>query len=40
MFTTFASIITPILGAYIYIGGGVLTLVLIILVVVFVARRM
>ena len=39
MFTTFASIITPILGAYIYIGGGVLTLVIIVLVVLFLVRR-
>ena len=40
MFTTFANTLTPLFGNYIYVGGGLLTLVVIILVVVFVARRM
>ena len=35
MFTT----LTPILADYIYIGGGVLTLVIIVLVILFVFRR-
>ena len=39
MFTTHASIITPILGDYIYVGGGVVTLVIIVLVVLFLVRR-
>jgi len=39
MFTTLASIITPILGDYIYVGGGVVTLVIIVLVVLFLVRR-
>ena len=37
MLTTIASIFTPVLGDSIYIGGGVVTLILIILVVVFTA---
>ena len=36
MFTTF----TPLLGDYIYIGGGVLTLVIIVLVVLLFFRRL
>jgi hypothetical protein len=39
MLTNFVQTLTPIFGYYIYIGGGVLTLVLIILVVLFVLRR-
>jgi hypothetical protein len=39
MLTNFVQSFTPIFGYYIYIGGGVLTLVLIILVVLFVLRR-
>ena len=39
MLTNFVQTLTPIFGDYIYIGGGVLTLVLIILVVLFVLRR-
>lgn len=39
MLTTFANILTPIFGDYIYVGGGVVTLVIIILVVLFLVRR-
>jgi|WetSurMetagenome_2_1015567.scaffolds.fasta_scaffold2569414_1 hypothetical protein len=39
MFTTFANAIAPIFGDYIYVGGGLLTLVVIVLVVLFVLRR-
>lgn len=39
MLTNFVQNITPIFGEYIYIGGGLITLVLIILVVLFVLRR-
>ena len=39
MSTTLANIITPLLGDYVYIGGGVLTLVLVVLVVLFLLRR-
>jgi hypothetical protein len=39
MLANFAQTLAPIFGYYIYIGGGVLTLVLIILVVLFVLRR-
>ena len=39
MLTNFAQTMTPIFGSYVYIGGGVLTLVLIILVVLFLVRR-
>jgi hypothetical protein len=39
MFTTFANTLTPIFGDYIYVGGGLLTLIVIILLVLFVARR-
>jgi hypothetical protein len=39
MLTNFVQNFTPIFGDYIYIGGGVLTLVIIILVVLFVLRR-
>ena len=37
--TTIATTITPLLGEYIYVGGGLLTLVIIVLVVMFVLRR-
>ncbi len=39
MLTTFATIFMPMLGDYIYIGGGAVTLIVIILVVLFVVRR-
>jgi hypothetical protein len=39
MFTTFANNLNPIFGEYIYVGGGVLTLVLVVLVVLFLLRR-
>ena len=39
MSTTFASVFTPLLGDYVYVGGGVVTLVLVILVVLFLLRR-
>jgi hypothetical protein len=39
MFTNPANTIAPIFGDYIYVGGGLLTLVVVVLVVVFVARR-
>jgi hypothetical protein len=39
MFPTFANTLTPIFAAYIYIGGGLLTLVVIVLVVLFLVRR-
>jgi hypothetical protein len=39
MFTTFTNAFTPIFADYIYVGGGVLTLVLIVLVVLFLFRR-
>jgi hypothetical protein len=39
MFTTFANTIAPVFGDYIYVGGGLLTLVVIVLLVLYVARR-
>ena len=39
MFTTFANTLSPVFGSYIYIGGGFLTLVIIVLVVLFLVRR-
>ena len=39
MFTDFTNTLTPLFGDYIYVGGGLLTLVVVILVVLFVARR-
>lgn len=39
MLTTFAQTLNPVFGYYIYIGGGVLTLVVIILLVLFLFRR-
>jgi hypothetical protein len=40
MSTTFADAVTPVFGSYIYVGGGLLTLVVVVLVIVFLARRM
>jgi hypothetical protein len=40
MFTTLANTLTPVFGEYIYVGGGLLTLVVVVLVILFVARRM
>ena len=39
MLTNFLQTLTPIFGYYIYIGGGLLTLVIIVLVVLFLLRR-
>ena len=39
MSTTLANIISPLLGNYVYIGGGTLTLVIVILLVLFFLRR-
>ena len=39
MFATFANTLAPVLGDYIYVGGGLLTLVVIVLLILFVARR-
>ena len=39
MLTTFTNSITPLFGDYIYVGGGLLTLIVIVLVVVFLVRR-
>jgi hypothetical protein len=39
MLTTFAEILTPVFADYLYIGGGALTLVIVILVVLFLFRR-
>ena len=39
MFTTFANTFAPVFGDYIYVGGGVVTLVIIVLVVLFLVRR-
>ena len=39
MLTTFAAILTPVLADYVYIGGGVLTLVIVILLLLFLFRR-
>jgi len=39
MFASFANTLAPIFGDYVYVGGGLLTLVVIVLVVLFVARR-
>jgi hypothetical protein len=39
MLTTFANSFAPIFADYVYIGGGFLTLVIIILVVLFFVRR-
>lgn len=37
--TTFANSISPLLGDYLYIGGGVLTLIIIVLIILFLVRR-
>jgi hypothetical protein len=39
MFTTLAHTLTPIFSDYIYVGGGLLTLVVVVLLVLFLARR-
>lgn len=39
MLTTLAKAFTPVLGSYIYVGGGLLTLVVVVLLVLFLARR-
>jgi hypothetical protein len=40
MFTTFANTLAPVFGDYIYVGGGLLTLVVIVLLVMLLARRL
>jgi hypothetical protein len=40
MFTNFANALTPIFGDYIYVGGGLLTLILVVLVILFLVRRL
>ena len=40
MFATFTNTLTPLFGDYIYVGGGLLTLVVIVLLVLLVARRL
>ena len=37
--TTLANIALPFLGDYIYIGGGLITLIVVVLIVVFLIRR-
>ena len=39
MLATFSNTLIPIFGDYIYVGGGLLTLVIIVLLVLYVARR-
>ena len=39
MLSTFAQTATPLFGQYIYVGGGFLTLVIIVLVILFLVRR-
>lgn len=39
MFTSLANTFTPLFGDYIYVGGGVLTLVVVVLLVLLVVRR-
>jgi hypothetical protein len=39
MFTSFVNTFSPIFGDYVYIGGGLLTLIVVILLVLFLARR-
>jgi len=39
MLATFANTLIPIFGEYIYIGGGLLTLVLVVLVILYLVRR-
>jgi hypothetical protein len=37
--TTLATAVTPILGEYIYVGGGLLGTILVVLLIVFLVRR-
>ena len=39
MLATYANTLIPIFGDYIYVGGGLLTLVLVVLVILFLIRR-
>lgn len=39
MSTTLANFFTPLLGNYVYVGAGTLTLVIVVLVVLFFLRR-
>jgi hypothetical protein len=39
MLTTLATAVTPILGEYLYVGGGLLGTVLVVLLIVFLIRR-
>ena len=39
MLTSFTNSITPLFGEYLYVGGGLLTLIVIVLLVVFLVRR-
>ena len=39
MLATFSNTLIPIFGDYIYVGGGLLTLVLVVLVILFLVRR-
>jgi len=39
MLTTLATTITPVLGQYVYIGGGLLGTIIIVLVVLWLVRR-
>ena len=39
MLTTFTNSITPIFGEYLYVGGGLLTLIVIVVLVLFLVRR-
>ena len=39
MFTSFANSLSPIFGDYIYVGGGLLTLVIVVVLVLFLVRR-
>ena len=39
MLTTFVNTLAPVFGDYIYLGGGLVTLVVVVLLVLFVLRR-
>jgi hypothetical protein len=39
MLANFANNLTPVFGDYIYIGSGLLTLVVVVLLILFLARR-
>lgn len=39
MLTTFVNTLIPVFGDYIYLGGGLVTLVVVVLLVLFVLRR-